>query len=167
MTKRILVGKIATAHGIKGFVKLDVYAENEDLLSGKVFTAETGNDTLTLTLTHKNNIGKQIVAAVDGVADRNDAEKLRGTMLYIDRDTLPDTNDGEYYYEDLIGMKVVDDAGGTIGTVLAVDNFGAGDLLDIRKDGSAESFYLLFVDDNILDVDVSARVITAQLPEEI
>lgn len=165
MTKRILVGKIATAHGIKGFVKLDVYAENEDLLNGKIYTAENGNDALTLSF--KNRIGKQIVAAVDGVADRNDAEKLRGTPLYVDRDALPDTDDGEYYYEDLIGMKVIDETGGAIGTVLAVDNFGAGDLLDIRKDGSAESFYLLFIDDNILNVDVDARVITAQLPEEI
>ena len=164
MTKRILVGKIATAHGIKGFVKLDVYADNEDLLSGKIFTAETGDDTVTLT--HKNNVGKQIVAAVDGIADRNDAEKLRGTKLYVDRDALPETDDGEFYYEDLAGMKVIDAKAAPIGTVLSVDNFGAGDLLDIRKDGSAESFYLLFTDETILNVDLDARVITVQLPEE-
>lgn len=165
MSKRILAGKIATAHGIKGFVKLDVYVENDDLISGRVFTADTGNDTLTLS--HKNRIGKQIIAAVDGVADRNRAEELRGTLLYVDRDALPEPDDGEYYYEDLNDMRVIDENGIAIGVVLGVDNFGAGDLLDIRKEGSAESFYLLFVDDNILNVDVDARVITVRLPEDI
>lgn len=165
MTKRILVGKIATAHGIKGFVKLDVYADNEDLLNGKIYTAENGNDALTLSF--KNRIGNQIVASVDGVSDRNRAEELRGTPLYVDRDTLPEPDDGEFYYEDLIGMTVVDETGGAIGTVLGIDNFGAGDLLDIRKDGGGESFYLLFTDDTVLNIDLDARVITAQLPEEI
>ncbi len=163
MTKRILIGKIATAHGIKGFVKLDVYADDEQLLNGTVFTADTGTDSVTLSFKHST--GNQIVAAVDGITDRNDAEKLRGTKLYVDRDALPAANDDEFYYEDLIGMNVIDAQGAAIGLVLGVDNFGAGDLLDIRKTGSAESFYLLFSDDTILDVNLAERVITAQLPE--
>lgn len=165
MTKRILVGKIATAHGIKGFVKLDVYADDEELLNGTVFTDETSADTLTLSFKHP--AGNQIVASVKGVGDRNRAEELRGTKLYVDRSALPEPEEGEFYYEDLIGMNVVDEQGDALGSVIAVDNFGAGDLLDIRKPGSAESFYLLFVDDTIISIDAENRVITARLPEEL
>lgn len=164
MTKRILVGKIATAHGIKGYVKLDIYADDENLLNGKIYTDEVEDKALTLSFKHP--VGNQIVASVEGITDRNQAEALRGTKLYIDRDDLPQPDDGEFYYEDLIGMNVVDEQGGAIGTVINVDNFGAGDLLDIRKPGSAESFYLLFDETSIIAVDADENRITARLPEE-
>lgn len=164
MNKRILIGEIATAHGIKGFVKVKCFADDTGLLeSGPLFLAESGDKTLRLTLKHA--LDKGFVAEVEGIADRNDAEKLRGTKLYVDRDALPEAGDGEYYYEDLKGMNVVKKDGAPMGVVINVTNFGAGDLLDIQKPGSAETFYLPFNAETILDVAMDSKIITATLPE--
>lgn len=92
------------------------------------------------------------------------AEKLRGTQLYIDRDALPDAEDGEYYIEDLKGMKVVDESGKDIGTVIGVENFGASDLIDI-KPATGASFYLPF--DETVTVNFEKNTVTIQMPEII
>lgn len=156
--KRILIAEITTAHGIKGFVKVRSYAEDENLLeepladeSGKVFS-----------LRLKNAIKGDWIAQIEGVNDRNAAETLRGTKLYINRAALPETDDGEYYIEDLKGLRVLDESGKEIGTLTGVENFGAGDLLDI-KPMSGQSFYLPFTKD--VQVDLKGRTITIQMPE--
>jgi len=164
-SKRILIGEIATAHGIKGFVKLRSFVDDETLFEGDdVFTAETGDKTISLTL--KNEMKGDWLAEVKGVSDRNEAERLRGTKLYIDRDALPDADDGEYYIEDLKGLKVVDKDGKDIGTVLSVENFGASDLLDI-KPSVGSSFYIPFTDDTIIEVDFENGVVTVDIPETV
>lgn len=163
--KRILIGEITTAHGIKGFVKVRAFVEDETLLEGgDVFTLESGDSKINLTL--KSQMKGDWLAEVKDVADRNAAEALRGTKLYIDRDALPDADDHEYYIEDLKGLRVVDAAGKEIGTVTDVVNYGAGDLIDI-KPASGDNFYLPFTDDTVLDVDFECGVITAELPEII
>lgn len=163
-SKRILIGEIITAHGIKGFVKVRSYAEDKTLLeSDSVFISETGSATINLTL--KNALKGDWVAEVRGVSDRNAAEALRGTRLYIDRSLLPDNKDAdEFYVEDLKGLSVTDKHGKTIGTILSVENFGASDLLDIKPD-SGDSFYLPFTEDAVLDVDLDAGVVIVELPE--
>lgn len=162
-SKRILIGEIATAHGIKGFVKLRSFVEDESLLEGDhVFTAETGEKKISLKL--KNEMKGDWLAEVKGVSDRNEAERLRGTKLYVDRDVLPDTDDGEYYIEDLKGLKVVDQNGKEIGVALSVENFGASDLLDIKPANGA-SFYVPLTDETIIDIDVDGGVIKIDVPE--
>ncbi|PZQ45680.1 MAG: 16S rRNA processing protein RimM [Micavibrio aeruginosavorus] len=162
-SKRILIGEIATAHGIKGYVKVRPFVDDETLLERDgVFTSETENKTIKIKL--KNALKGDFVAQVDGISDRNAAELLRGTQLYIDRDTLPDTDDGEYYIEDLKGLRVIDKDGSTIGDVISVENFGASDLLDI-KPVSGASFYIPFTDDTIIDVDFESGVVTVEMPE--
>lgn len=156
--KRILIAEITTAHGIKGFVKVRSYAEDESLLE-EPLTDEKGK---TFSLTLKNALKGDWVAQIDGVNDRNTAESLRGTKLYIDRAALPETNEGEYYIEDLKGLRVLDESGKEIGTLTGVENFGAGDLLDI-KPASGQSFYLSFTKD--VQIDLSARTITIEMPE--
>lgn len=164
-TKRILIGEIATAHGIKGFVKLRSFVDDATLLTGdNVFTSETGDKTIVIAL--KNPLKGDWVAGVEGVSDRNGAELLRGTKLFVERDMLPETDDGEYYVEDLKGMKVVDKDGKNLGTVLSIENFGASDLIDIKPE-SGDSFYLPFTDDIVLEVDFEALVITVEMPETI
>ncbi len=164
-SKRILIGEIATAHGIKGFVKVRSFVDDEELLEGDaVFTKETGDKTIKITL--KNALKGDWVAEVKGVADRNEAERLRGTKLYIDRDAMPETDDGEYYIEDLKGLRVVDKDGKEIGTVLSIENFGASDLIDIKPESGA-SFYIPFTDDTVLDVDFESGAITIEMPETI
>jgi 16S rRNA processing protein RimM len=76
--------------------------------------------------------GKTAVARFEGVADRSAAEALRGTLVEIDRSALPPLQEGEYYHADLIGLAAVDGEGDAVGTVVAVENFGAGDLLEIE-----------------------------------
>ncbi len=163
--KRILIGEITTAHGIKGFVKVRAFVDDEALLEGAdVFTAESGDEKINLTL--KSQMKGDWLAEVKGVADRNAAEALRGTKLYIDRDALPDAGDDEYYIEDLKGLRVIDAAGKDIGIVTDVVNYGAGDLIDIKPPGG-DNFYLPFTDDTVLGVDFEGGTLTAELPEII
>lgn len=166
MDKRILIGEIATAHGIKGFVKVKCFADDPGLLEGRpLFTGETGDDTIRLTL--KNAMNNFWLADVETVNDRTEAEALRGTKLYIDRAALPAPDDGEYYYEDLKDMRAVDEDGNAVGTVIGVTNFGAGDLLDIRPQDGGDSFYLPFQGDAVQTVDLAAKTITVRLPGEM
>lgn len=163
--KRILIGEIATAHGIKGLVKVRGFVDDESLLeSGKVFTDTTSNKTIAIKL--KNALKGDWLAEVNGITDRNNAELLRGTQLYIERDGMPEADDGEYYIEDLKGLKVIDKDGKDIGVVLSVQNYGASDLLDI-KPASGPSFYITFTDENVLGVDFDSGTVTVELPEGI
>lgn len=162
--KRVLVAQIATAHGIKGLVKLRSFVDDENLLQGRaLYTDETGEQTLKLRL--KNAIKSDWVAEVEGIPDRNAAEELRGTQLYINRDQLPEADDGEYYIEDLIGLKVVDGQGTEIGEIIAVDNFGASDLLDIKPAKGGSSFYLPYTDETVLEIDIEDGKVTIEIPE--
>lgn len=165
-SKRIHIGEIATAHGIKGLVKLRSFVDDETLFEGdSVYTSETGTKTISLTV--KNPMKDNYLAEVEGVSDRNAAEALRGTQLYIDRDHLPMADDGEFYIEDMKGMKVVAKDGSEIGIVINVVNFGASDLIDIKPSAGGESFYLPFSDETVLDIDIEKGIVTADLPEMV
>lgn len=147
--KRVCLGKIAQAHGIKGLVKLFPYGQDPALLEGEVFTAEDGGETLTITL--KNPLGKFILAEIEGCNDRDKAEALKGTELWVSRETLPDLDEGEFYIEDLIGLTAVDENGAAVGTITAVENYGAGDLLEI-KPPTGQSFLLPLTDDTVTEI---------------
>ena len=164
--KRILIGKITTAHGIRGMVKVQSYVEDETLLeTDALFTSEEGAKTLSLKL--KNPIKDFWLAEVKGVTDRNAAEALRGTELYIDRNALPEADEDEYYIEDMKGMKVVDGQGNDIGIILDIVNYGASDLIDIRPANGGQTFYLPFTDNIVLDVDFEAGIVKVEMPEGI
>jgi 16S rRNA processing protein RimM len=100
--------------------------------------------------------GKTAVARFDGVADRAAAEALRGSLVEIDRAALPPLEEGEYYYADLIGLPAVDRDGQRLGIVISVENYGAGDLLEIELEGGRQS--LVPFRDSIADL-VDGRVI--------
>lgn len=159
--KRICLGKITKAHGVKGLVKVRIFGDDPQLLqSGPLLTGESGDESLSLTL--KNSDGKgHYLAAVKGVTERNGAEALNGTMLYIERAALPDIqSENQYYIEDLKGLRVIEN-GQDIGRVLSVDNFGAGDLIEIQpKIGG--SFYVPFSDDFVVGVDLNSGAITVR-----
>lgn len=146
---RICVAKIATAHGIKGLVKLHIFVEDPQLANGDLFTSASGDNTLTITL--KNATAKHWLAEIGGITDRTEAEKLRGTELYIDKSKLPAPDEDEFYFSDLIGLSALDEDNKEIGKVIATENFGAGDLLEIQPTG-AESFYLPITDETVLDI---------------
>jgi 16S rRNA processing protein RimM len=131
--KRVTLAAIAGAHGISGEVRLKLFAEGiESLKRHKTF--RSGDRGLTL-LSVKPG-GNGAIARFAEIADRSAAEALRGTLLTVSRDALPPLAEGEYYHADLIGLPCVDPEGATLGAVVAVENFGAGELLEIeRPDG--------------------------------
>lgn len=163
--KRICLGEISTAHGVRGLVRVRVYGDDPQALTiyGPLFTAESGDKTVTVKM--KNAANKFWIAEVAGVTDRNVAETLRGTKLWIGRDKLPVLEkDDEFYYEDLVGMIVKTATDDNVGTVVAVENFGASDLLEVKPPLGA-TFYLPYADEYILEVDLPAKTITAEIPE--
>ena len=152
--RRILIGKITGAHGVKGEVKVLSKAADAGLLFRKsgVYTSETGNDIVKLVSRVEQKPGL-FISKVNDVTDRNVAERLGGTPLYIDRDDLPETDD--VYLSDLEGLPVVTPEGKALGTVTAVQNFGAGDLIDVLgPDG--KSFYLPLAEPFLVEIDMDA-----------
>lgn len=124
----VTLAAVIGAHGIAGEVRLKVFAD--DLASYKSFN----NGALTLKSLRNGSNGA--IARFAEIADRNAAEALRGTQLTIPRSALPPLEDGEYYHVDLLGLPAVSDAGDALGKVVAIDNYGAGDVLEIeRPDG--------------------------------
>lgn len=142
-------------------MKILPYGEDPSLIEtlGPAFVSETGDKTLRVRI--KSSAGKLLLAEVEGCSDRDVAQSLRGTELWYEREMLPelDEEDG-FYHEDLVGLTVIED-GQEIGVVCAVDNFGASDLIEIRpKNGN--SYYIPFVDEYVLNIDLEAQIVTVQ-----
>lgn len=161
---RICVGSIAGAFGIQGEVRLKSYcAEPTDIAAyGTLFT-EDGKRSFTVTLTRPVAAG--LGARLNGVATKEEADALRGTDLYADRAQLPALPDDEFYYADLIGLSVRDTGGATLGTVLAVYDHGAGDILELRLAGRAAPLLLTFTRAHVPLVDIGQGMIIVDLPE--
>jgi 16S rRNA processing protein RimM len=121
----VTLAAIIGAHGITGEVRLKVFAD--DLGVHKSF-----NDGA-LTLKSLRGGSNGMIARFAEIADRNAAEALRGTQLTVPRSALPPLEEGEYYHVDLLGLPTVSDAGELLGTVVAIDNYGAGDVLEIER----------------------------------
>lgn len=127
--KPVTLAVITGAHGVTGEVRLKLFGEGVAALSRfPAFNASA----LTLKKLRDDGKGGAIARFVE-VTDRNGAEALRGTELSVPRSVLPPLGEGEYYHADLIGLAAVSDAGETLGAVLDVQNFGAGDILEIKR----------------------------------
>jgi 16S rRNA processing protein RimM len=129
---RVTLAAVAGAHGIGGEVRLKLFADSLDSLK-RHKSLLTGERTLTLTSIRGGKGGP--IARFAEIADRSAAEALRGELLSVPRDALPPLDEGEYYHADLIGLPCETVDGEALGTVAAVENFGAGDLLEIEKPG--------------------------------
>jgi 16S rRNA processing protein RimM len=130
--KPVTLAAVTGAHGVTGEVRLKLFGEGID-----AFSAHKRFNLGALTLSKLRDDGKGgAIARFAEVPDRNAAEALRGTVLTVPRSALPPLDEGEYYHADLLGLAAVSDAGEPIGTVAAVENYGAGDVLEIeRPDG--------------------------------
>jgi 16S rRNA processing protein RimM len=141
---KLLMGRIGAAHGIKGEVRIQSFTEDPLALAsyGPLSTNKPG---LTIRILAARTTTNVLVARLEGVNDRNAAEKLNGVELYVDRALLPDTDDDDdFYHADLIGLKARLVDGSEIGEVMAVPNFGAGDLLEIRDPRSGDTYLYPF-----------------------
>ena len=128
----VVMAAVAGAHGVSGEVRLKLFtASAEGLKAHRTFDA--GGRTLTLRSLRPGPQGA--VARFAEVGDRTAAEALRGTLLSVPRESLPPLPAGEYYWHDLVGLKVVSTAGEALGEVVAVENFGASDLIEVALAG--------------------------------
>ena len=121
-TLAVIIG----AHGVGGEVRLKLFAES---VAGLKAHKSFNNGALTLKSLRDGN---NIIARFAEISDRNAAERMRGTELTVPRDALPPLGDGEYYHADLIGLPAVSRTSDDLGRVVAVENFGAGDVLEIE-----------------------------------
>lgn len=126
----VTLAAIAGAHGVRGEVRLKLFGEGADALRA-FSTFDAGARKLTLKSVRPANQGA--VASFAEITDRSAAEALRGTLLTVPRSALPPLGPGEYYHHDLIGLTCISADGASVGRVVAVENFGAGDILEIEK----------------------------------
>jgi 16S rRNA processing protein RimM len=128
----IALAAVAGAHGISGEVRLKLFAESADSLKRQE-KVRVGARALTITTVRE---AAQPIVRFAEIGDRSAAEALRGQLVTVSRDALPPLAEGEYYHADLVGLACESRSGELLGTVVAVENFGAGDLLEIeRPDG--------------------------------
>ncbi len=130
MTDRVVLAAVAGAHGIGGEVRLKLFATSADSL-GRHKTVQVGDRQLTLSSVKPGGGGA--IARFAEIGDRTSAEALRGLQVSVPRSALPPLEEGEYYHADLIGLPCESTDGEPLGTVVAVENFGAGDILEIEK----------------------------------
>jgi 16S rRNA processing protein RimM len=154
----VLLGRITGVHGLKGEVKILAYTgQPEDIAA---YGALSGaNDERHFRISAIRSVkGATIIATLRGVSDRDEAERLKGTDLYVSRTALPPPeDDDEYYHSDLIGLKAISPDGEPIGTILAVHNFGAGDLLEVRFEGERQAQLIPFESAHVPRIDLDAR----------
>ena len=134
--RRIALAAVAGAHGVKGELRLKLFSDSVESLARQKKLYVGGAERRLLGIRES---GKTAVARFDGVADRSAAEALRGWLVEVDRSSLPPLEEGEYYHADLIGLPAVDRDGKAIGTVAAIENYGAGDLLEIEDEQGRRS----------------------------
>jgi 16S rRNA processing protein RimM len=160
---RVLLGHVAGAHGVRGEVLLSSYtAAPEDIAAYGRLTDETGARDFAITAVRVT--AKGVVARLEGVADRTAAEALKGVRLYVERDQLPETGTNEFYHADLIGLTAVSPEGKTIGNVVAVQNYGASDLLEVRLEGSRKTELVPFTNAFVPTVEIGEGRVVIALP---
>lgn len=159
---KVCLGAIVGVHGIRGEVKVKSFTENENNLTHYgLLSDESGSRQFELKIVgHSKEL---LRVKIKGVDDRNTAETLIGVGLYVERTKLPSTQEEEYYHADLIGLMALNSAGEKIGTVNAIYNFGAGDLIEIRtRDNKLEM--LPFTKEYIPDVNLKeGHIIVAMM----
>lgn len=134
--KRVALAAVAGAHGVTGELRLKLFGAGAESLARHATVFIGGRE---VRLERVKAAGKGAIARIDGIADRSAAEALRGALIEVDRSVLPPLEEGEYYHADLLGLACVDGQGRPLGTVVAVENFGAGDLLEVERDDGRRS----------------------------
>jgi 16S rRNA processing protein RimM len=161
---RVCVGQIGSAHGVRGEVRLRSFTSEPGAIAaygpleaedGRVFEIEA-----------MRPAKDHFVARLSGIRDRDAARTLANTRLYIPRERLPQTEEpDEFYHADLVGLAVVDPAGRVLGSVVAIHNFGAGDLIEIRLDAGGHTELLPFDSIHVPAVDIAAGRIVVDPPQ--
>jgi 16S rRNA processing protein RimM len=161
----ICVARIGAAHGVRGEVKLWTFTE-DPLAVKRYGPLVTKDGTRQFEVTSAREAKGHLVASLKGIATREDAERLNGLELFVARDRLPAAGQDEYYHADLIGLAAVNAADEPLGKVIAIHNFGAGDIIEIAPPGGA-TMLLPFTNAVVPSVDLAGGRVVVELPAEI
>ncbi len=155
----VVMGKIVAAHGIQGWVKVQPYTEYLDsLLDYDTWYVGDERSWRPVQVLEADVHGKVLIAKLEGVSDRTAAEKCKGQLVAVPRAELPEEEEGEYYWSDLIGLKVVNLAGEELGTVDTLLETGANDVLSVR-DAQGKQILIPFIASVIGQVDLQQKTI--------
>lgn len=165
MTRPVTLAAIAGAHGVAGEVRLKLFGDGiATLAKQKSFNGGA----LTLLKIREDGKGGAIARLAESTS-RADAEKLRGTVLTVPREALPPLAEGEFYHADLLGLPVVTDTGDAVGTVLAIENFGATDIVEIALDPAPakgpKTFMVPMIPAAVIEWDDKRLVISADFAD--
>jgi len=164
--KLVLMGRIGAAHGIKGQVRIQSFTQDPQAIAdyGPLATDRPG---LSITVTEARPAGNVVIARLKGITDRNAAEALNGVSLFVERDRLPQNDDeDDFYHADLIGLEARLADGTVLGAVVAVPNFGAGDLIEVRPSQGGTLLYP-FTRAAVPQISLSGGYLVIVPPEEI
>lgn len=164
--QKICVARIGAAHGVRGEVRLWSFTQDPAAITD-YGPLQTEDGRRSFEIESLRPAKDHFVARLTGVDDRNAAEALRNIELYIPRDRLPAIEDEDtWYHADLVGLDAVSPEGVAIGTVSAILNFGAGDLIEIRPALGGEAMLLPFTEAIVPEIDIAGRRIVVVLPTE-
>ncbi|MBV9570295.1 MAG: ribosome maturation factor RimM [Alphaproteobacteria bacterium] len=164
MSGDVLLGVVIGAQGLKGEVKVKTFTETPENIAayGSLHTRD-GRKFAIAALREAKGLA---VVRFDGIATRETAESLKGVELYIARATLPSPETQEFYHADLLGMRAEDTEGRSIGKVVAVHNFGAGDVIEIDREDGGGTVLMPFTQEIVPSIDIAERRIVVAAPEE-
>ena len=163
---RVLVGEIGAAQGLKGEVRLRSYTQTPtDIAAYGPLQDEIGVKRIEIESVRVTP--KALIARIKGVATREGAEALNGTKLYLPRAALPERDEDEWYVADLIGLEAVDARGTPLGTVVAVHNFGASDIIEVAPATGGENLLVAFTEAAVPEVDIDGGRVVVIPPDEL
>jgi 16S rRNA processing protein RimM len=160
---RVLLGDIGAAQGLKGEVRIRSFTQDPEAIGCYGALEDEAGRSIEIAALRPGPKG--LIGRIKGVDTREAAEALTGTKLYMSRERLPARDEEEWYHADLIGLEAVDANGETIGTVTAIHNFGAGDLIEVRPVAGGEAQLVPFTESNVPEIDVARRRLTLIPPE--
>jgi 16S rRNA processing protein RimM len=162
----LAVGRVAGAFGVRGEVRISAFTEEPLALARfRALRRQDGSPALTITTAREAKGG--LICRCEGVETKEQADALRGLRLFIPRDALPEPDEDEFYLADLIGLAVVDPAGAPVGKVKSVQDFGAGDILEIIPEEGGATWYLPFTREAVPEVKIAEGLIVAVRPAEV
>ena len=164
MTDRICVAQIGAAHGLRGEVRLRSFTQDPAAVTS-YGPLESEDGTRRFEIEALRPAKDHFVAQLAGIGDREAAERLTNLKLYVPRDRLPPVEDDDTFYQsDLIGLAAVTADGAELGTVKAVHNFGAGDIVEISLAGGGTPLMVPFTTEAVPEVDIAGRRIVVVPP---
>lgn len=162
--RKVCLGVVAGAHGVRGLVRVKPFTEAPDGVAA-YGPVETADGARRFAIEAKGMVKELVLCRLGGIDDRDAAEALRGTELYVPRDRLPPADGDEGWYRaDLVGLSVVGADGRDYGRVVSVENFGAGDLLEIAPAGGGETVLMGFTEANVPEVDIAGGRVVIDPP---